>query len=202
MNITKEQADKVIAALEIAKATLIEYGDWWPVGEPIAIVDCAEALSIMRGLADAEPVAYSSPEHCERFPFCGCFSGCDDDDTSPQAAQTEADELLRKWNLDPDLYRTDSGALNHMKIAAALKHPDDYPHTAQTAVKSESLAQAAQAPARLPGEGKTIEALALTEAQERELFEAWFYAETDGCTDEEMELMFVAWKAGRAGSKP
>ena len=59
MNITKEQADKVIAALEIAKATLIEYGDWWPVGEPIAIVDCAEAITIMRGLAeDAVPVAY------------------------------------------------------------------------------------------------------------------------------------------------
>lgn len=52
MNITKEQSDKVIAALEIAKATLIEYGDWWPVGEPIAIVDCAEALTIMRGLAE------------------------------------------------------------------------------------------------------------------------------------------------------
>ena len=116
--------------------------------------------------------------------------------TSPQAAQTEADELLRKWNLDPDLYRTDSGALNHMKIAAALKHPDDYPHTAQTAVKSESLAQAAQALAQPPSEGKPIEALApteaalsevvrlsedaglygadfQTEAQEREAFEAW-----------------------------
>ena len=61
MKITKEQADKVIAALEIAKATLIEYGDWWPVGEPIAIVDCAEALTIMRGLAeDAEPDVWRS----------------------------------------------------------------------------------------------------------------------------------------------
>ena len=65
MNITnmtfKEKCDKVIAALEIAKATLIEYGDWWPVGEPIAIVDCAQALTIMRGLAeDAEPDVWRS----------------------------------------------------------------------------------------------------------------------------------------------
>lgn len=139
----------------------------------------------------------------------------------------EADELLRKWNLDPDLYRTDSGALNHMKIAAALKHPDDYPHTAQTAVKSESLAQAAQALAQLPSEGKTIEALAPTEAalrdlvrqsedlglydadfqigaQEREAFEAEF---DQLCKDYsiygliEARLCKVFFEAGRAGRK-
>jgi len=104
----------------------------------------------------------------------------------------EADELLRKWNLDPDLYRTDSGALNHMKIAAALKHPDDYPHTAQTAVKSESLAQAAQALAQPPSEGKTIEALAPTEAALRDVVRQ----------SEDMGLYDADFQTGRAGSKP
>ena len=95
------------------------------------------------------PMLQEEPEHCAESMLSVLESLWNARNklaaTSPQAAQTEADELLRKWNLDPDLYRTDSGALNHMKIAAALKHPDDYPHTAQTAVKSESLAQAAQA---------------------------------------------------------
>ena len=48
--------------------------------------------------------------------------------TSPQAAQNEADELLAKWGLDPGLYRTECGFLNHMKIRAALKYPDKYPY--------------------------------------------------------------------------
>ena len=92
MNITKEQADKVIAALEIAKATLIEYGDWWPVGEPIAIVDCAEAISIMRGLADAEPVARVAEVHMSRYTLewlNGPLPEGTELYTSPQAAQTE-----------------------------------------------------------------------------------------------------------------
>jgi hypothetical protein len=124
MNITKEQADKVIAALEIAKATLIEYGDWWPVGEPIAIVDCAEALSIMRGLADAEPVGevlhrmkYHSEDPSddldwELFPMdCTECETCIDVlivRASPQAAQTEAAlcEMVR-LSEDAGLYDSD-----------------------------------------------------------------------------------------------
>ncbi len=50
-----------------------------------------------------------------------------------------------------------------------MKYLATSPQAAQTAVKSESLAQAAQAPARLPSEGKTIEALAPTEAALREV---------------------------------
>ena len=45
-----------------------------------------------------------------------------------------------------------------------MKYLATSPQAAQTAVKSESLAQAAQAPARLPSEGKTIEALAPIQA--------------------------------------
>lgn len=164
MNITKEHADKVIAALSMNRIMARdENGNYT---KEITAQVVVEALSIMRGLADSEPVADRSPEHCERFPFCGCFSGCDDDDTTPQAAQT--------------------------------------------ALKSESSAQAAQAPARLPSEGKPIEALALTEAQEREAFEAWA-KKADyslGTDPADGEYLFAdthhAWSGwlGRAGSKP
>ena len=53
MNIAKEQADKVIAALTIGMS-------WAAAGKSdSAVTFCDEALSIMRGLAeDAEPVAY------------------------------------------------------------------------------------------------------------------------------------------------
>ena len=165
MNITKEHADKVIAALSMNRIMARdEKGNYT---KEITAQVVVEALSIMRGLADSEPVADRSPEHCERFPFCGCFSGCDDDDTTPQAAQT--------------------------------------------ALKSESSAQAAQAPARLPSEGKPIEALAPTEAQEREAFEAFMLTKYpahlchwvgDQYSEMFTRLVFVGWKAGRAGSKP
>ena len=53
MNITKAQADKVIAALTIGMS-------WAAAGKSdSAVTFCDEALSIMRGLAeDAVPVAY------------------------------------------------------------------------------------------------------------------------------------------------
>ena len=186
MNITKEQADKVIAALEIAKATLIEYGDWWPVGEPIAIVDCAEALSIMRGLAeDAEP-----PPGWKLVPI------------EPTDAMWDAG-----YDLD---YCSAPG-----KVWADMMAVIPSPQAAQTAVKSESLAQAAQAPARLPGEGKTIEALAPIQAaqtDEREAFEAWLKSEYLQTTREpdswgrmrytqSIECMWKGYQAGRAGRK-
>ncbi len=220
MNITKEQADKVIAALEMNRIMAADAdGNYTKEVTPKIIL---EALSIMRGLADAEPTVkqsltvHKSAEDYLRYRY-GSYRGhfawreleeaysqgrydeemlqgpdpYPDHQPSPQAAQTEADELLRKWNLDPELYRTDGGALNHMKIAAALKHPDDYPHTAQTAVKSESLAQAAQALAQPPSEGKTIEALAPTEAALRDVVRQ----------SEDMGLYDADFQTGRAGSK-
>ncbi len=51
-------------------------------------------------------------------------------DTPPAAPvqePNEADELLRHLGLDPQTYRTDGGAINRMKVKAALAHPDEYP---------------------------------------------------------------------------
>ena len=39
---------------------------------------------------------------------------------------TEADDLLRALGLNPDAYRTDGGAINHLKVKAALTHPQEY----------------------------------------------------------------------------
>jgi hypothetical protein len=114
MNITKEQADKVIAALETTYFREIDI----PARE--------QALSIMRGLEDAAPV-------CNHEWF----------QTGAMLSNEKRCIKCGEWG---KLYTS--------------------PQAAQTAVKSESSAQAAQAPARLPGEGKPIEALAPTEAQE------------------------------------
>lgn len=43
------------------------------------------------------------------------------------AQDDEADELLRHLGLDPDTYRTDGGAINHLKVKAALRYPENYP---------------------------------------------------------------------------
>ena len=121
MNITKEQADKVIAALAYAKARILsEWDD-----------DCiVTAYNIMRGLSeDAEPVNR-------------CIT-----------------ELLAFAKDHPGTYIFPS-----WDGSRVMKYLATSPQAAQTAVKSESLAQAAQAPARLPSEGKTIEALAPIQA--------------------------------------
>ena len=44
--------------------------------------------------------------------------------TAEQAG--EADELLRNLGLDPNAYRTEGGHINHLKVKAAIKHPEDY----------------------------------------------------------------------------
>ena len=168
MNITKEQADKVIAALSMNRIMARdENGNYT---KEITAQVVVEALSIMRGLAeDAEPVARVAEVHMSRYTL--------------------------EWLNGPlpegtELYTS--------------------PQAAQTALKSESSAQAAQAPARLPSEGKPIEALALTEAQEREAFEAWA-KKADyslGTDPADGEYLFAdthhAWSGwlGRAGSKP
>ena len=38
----------------------------------------------------------------------------------------EADELLRNLGLDPKACRTEGGHINHLKVKAAIKHPEDY----------------------------------------------------------------------------
>ena len=168
MNITKEQADKVIAALSMNRIMARdENGNYT---KEITAQVVVEALSIMRGLADAEPVARVAEVHMSRYTL--------------------------EWLNGPlpegtELYTS--------------------PQAAQTALKSESSAQAAQAPARLPSEGKPIEALAPTEAQEREAFEEFMLTKYpahlchwvgDQYSEMFTRLVFVGWKAGRAGSKP
>jgi len=100
MNITKEQADKVIAALETTYFREIDI----PARE--------QALSIMRGLEDAAPVCnhewfqtgamLSNEKRCIQ---CGEWGKLY---TSPQAAQTEAAlcEMVR-LSEDAGLYDSD-----------------------------------------------------------------------------------------------
>jgi len=90
VNITKEQADKVIAALKDASRSC---------AEPIEFGALVEAISIMRGLADAEPQNRCITEllaFAKEHPGTYLFPGWDGNRvlkylaTSPQAAQTEA----------------------------------------------------------------------------------------------------------------
>ena len=173
MNITKEQADKVIAALEDSRSQVVVYGqDYHPGLESVVLEDIDEALTIMRGLADAEPVARVAEVHMSRYTL--------------------------EWLNGPlpegtELYTS--------------------PQAAQTALKSESSAQAAQAPARLPSEGKPIEALAPVEIKPGVLYELKpggvhvFKAQTEAALREVVRLSEDAglydsdFQAGRAGRK-
>ena len=193
----KADKDKVIAALESGRIMGYDYAIQ-SYSREVTPKIITEALSIMRGLADAEPVARVAEVHMSRYTL--------------------------EWLNGPlpegtELYTS--------------------PQAAQTALKSESSAQAAQAPARLPSEGKPIEALAPTEAalrdvvrqsedlglydadfqigaQEREAFEAFMltkypthvcnwvdgrFGVEDRYSDMFTRLIFVGW-LGRAGSKP
>jgi hypothetical protein len=47
--------------------------------------------------------------------------------TDALAGPSEADQLLINLGLNPVQYRTDGGAINHMKVKAAILHPQDYP---------------------------------------------------------------------------
>lgn len=38
----------------------------------------------------------------------------------------EADDLIRALGFDPARFRTEFGNLNHYKLAAAIRHPEDY----------------------------------------------------------------------------
>ena len=48
-------------------------------------------------------------------------------------AERDADNLLRRLNLDPERYRTECGYLNVPKIISAIKHPDEYPRLTDSA---------------------------------------------------------------------
>ena len=158
MNITKEQADKVIAALE----TIFGEGlSWREIAEAHK-----EAITITRGLADAEPV-------CNH-----------------------------EWFQSGAMLANEKRCIKCGEWGKLYTSP-------QAALKSELSAQAALA--RLPSEGKPIEALAPTEAQEREAFEAFMLTKYpahlchwvgDQYSEMFTRLVFVGWKAGRAGSKP
>ena len=125
MNITKEQADKVIAALEDSRSQVVVYGqDYHPGLESVVLEDIDEALTIMRGLEDAAPV-------CNHEWF----------QTGAMLSNEKRCIQCGEWG---KLYTS--------------------PQAAQTALKSESLAQAAQALAQPPSEGKPIEALAPIQA--------------------------------------
>ena len=135
-----------------------------------------ECATILRGLSDAEPVNR-------------CIT-----------------ELLAFAKDHPGTYIFPS-----WDGSRVMKYLATSPQAAQTALKSESSAQAAQALARPPSEGKPIEALALTEAQEREAFEEFMLTKYpahlchwvgDQYSEMFARLVFVGWKAGRAGSKP
>ena len=161
MNITKEQVTKLLDFVEAYAGVSPEH----------------ECATILRGLADAEPVNR-------------CIT-----------------ELLAFAKDHPGTYIFPS-----WDGSRVMKYLATSPQAAQTAVKSESLAQAAKAPAQLPSEGKTIEALAPTEAQEREAFEAWLKSEYLQTTREpdswgrmrytqSIECMWKGYQAGRAGRK-
>ena len=113
MNITKEQADKVIAALEDSRSQVVVYGqDYHPGLESVVLEDIDEALTIMRGLEDAAPVCnhewfqtgamLSNEKRCIQ---CGEWGKLY---TSPQVAQTEAAlcEMVR-LSEDAGLYDSD-----------------------------------------------------------------------------------------------
>lgn len=175
MNITKEQADKVIAALEDSRSQVVVYGqDYHPGLESVVLEDIDEALTIMRGLEDAAPV-------CNHEWF----------QTGAMLSNEKRCIQCGEWG---KLYTS--------------------PQVAQTALKSESSAQAAQAPARLPSEGKPIEALAPVEIKPGVLYELKpggvhvFKAQTEAALREVVRLSEDAglydsdFQTGRAGSKP
>ena len=44
----------------------------------------------------------------------------------PAQQPNEADELIRNLGFDPEQFRTEAGFINHMKLRAAIKHPEEY----------------------------------------------------------------------------
>jgi hypothetical protein len=95
-----------------------------PVQEPLGYV-CVHAngkISAWLGPCDQEFRANRDALGDKLYPFFN---------TTPPAAPVqepnEADELLVNLGLDPQTYRTDGGAINYLKVKAAMRHPAEYP---------------------------------------------------------------------------
>ena len=99
-----------------------------------------QLITIMRGLEDAEPP--------------GCASNCETCTYHHQSPSHAGYCYM--------FYEEPNGVCGQWKDATTS------PQAAQTALQSESLAQAAQALAQPPSEGKTIEALAPIQAAQTE----------------------------------
>lgn len=54
-----------------------------------------------------------------------CTSKCQQCE-QPAQQPNEADELIRSLGFDPEQFRTEAGFINHMKLRAAIKHPEEY----------------------------------------------------------------------------
>jgi hypothetical protein len=54
----------------------------------------------------------------------------------PRQPQSEVDELIRNLGFDPEQFRTEAGFINHMKLRAAIQHPDEYNAAAQPMYKA------------------------------------------------------------------
>jgi len=172
----KADKDKVIAALEGALNNAIGHNWQYDIDE------CNEAITIMRGLAeDAEPTVkqsltvHRSAEDYLRYRY-GAYRG--------HFAWRELEEAYSQGRYDEEM----------------LQGPNPYPgeepspQAAQTALQSESLAQAAQALAQPPSEGKPIEALAPVEIKPGVLYELKpggvhvFKAQTEAALSEVVRL--------------
>lgn len=216
MNITKEQADKVIAALSMNRIMARdENGNYT---KEITAQVVVEALTIMRGLAEDAGAVKCWCSTCRPItitdmrmvvcPDCGnkrCPKATDhrflctnsnesgqtgSSYTSSKSAHAETRNLASIYSKH-DSYPVYIGDKHVMTVHATS------PQAAQTALQSESSAQAAQAPARLPSEGKPIEALAPQQAAQTEaaLREVVRLSEDAGLYDSDFQT-------GRAGSKP
>ena len=157
MNIAKEQADKVIAALTIGMS-------WAAAGKSdSAVTFCDEALSIMRGLAeDAEPVARLAvlPHGQVDIGWMGMYKPKHNDllYTSQQATPTESHEL-------------DLSMMARRLIGAIRRIAEDDSTELKLANDSLKWLQS-KALVGSPLRDTSPQA-AQTEAQEREAFEAW-----------------------------
>ena len=127
------------------------------------------------------------------------------------AQPNEADDLLRRLGLDPERFRTDGGYINHMKVRAAIQHPDEYAAAMQPMYRK--LANCVFCGRLNPKEGECdhggeVSPQArdpLTDEQEREAFEVWCYSvglmqKSHGIVsiNSQADTAWMAWQARAA----
>lgn len=181
MNITKEQADKVIAALEFLQEVLASMLKQAP-GQQMTLTgfknasDGKEALSIMRGLADAEPVALPGDLVIKAL----------------LAMDAEARKRGEMYPQTLDEQREDTKSVRNVIASLEFYTSEKQCDNGWPSVKD------------WPALPATSPQAAQTEAQEREAFEAEF---DQLCKDYsiygtmEARLCKVFFEAGRAGRK-